>query len=215
MPKRLVCFDMDGVIFRERNFWLELHKAYGTFDEGKRLTELYLHSDYSRLVEEVVFKLWRGMPEDKYLNLVESYEYLQGVGDVFSFLKDNDCLTAIISASSVDVARRVQRDFGVDFIFANSLIFKNGKVSGDFDWPVGAGNDAKARIVHDLSETLNISLKDVVYVGDSKNDVEAFREVGMSIAFNCSYKPLRSIATYVVDSDNLSDILPVLKKHLD
>ena len=206
---------MDGVIFRERNFWMELHKAYGTLEQGKLLTEKYLHSDYARLVEEVVVKLWRGMPEDKYLKLVESYEYLQGVGDVFSFLKDKGCFTAIISASSIDVVRRVQRDFGIDFVFGNSLIFKNGKVSGEFDWPVGAGNDAKAKIVRDISEKLNIGLKDIIYVGDSRNDVDAFREVGTSIAFNCNFEPLKDLATYVVDSNNLSDVLPILKKHLD
>lgn len=29
MRKRLICLDMDGVIFRCANFWMELHKAFG------------------------------------------------------------------------------------------------------------------------------------------------------------------------------------------
>ncbi len=214
MNKKLVCFDMDGVIFRKRNFWLELHKIYGTFDEGVRLTEKYLYSDYDKLVEEVVVKLWCNMPENKYLELVESYEYLEGVQEIFSFLKENNCLSAIISASSIDVARRVQRDFGVDFLFANSLIFEDGKVSGKFDWPVGAGSGAKARIIRDLRKKLNINSADLIYVGDSKNDVEAFKEASISIAFNCSYNPLKELASHIVDSDNLNDILPILKKKL-
>ena len=177
------------------------------------MTEKYLHSDYAKLVEEVVLKLWHGKAKDEYDALVASYKYLEGVSDVFNFLKRNNCLIAIISASSVDVARRVQRDFGVDFVFGNSLIFKDGVVSGEFDWPVGAGNDAKAVIVRDLSKKVGVNLTDVIYVGDSKNDVEAFREVGTSIAFNCSYSPLKEVATHIVDSDNLNDILPILKNY--
>lgn len=54
MSFKLICFDMDGVIFEGVNFWLELHKKFGTFEEGKILTEKYLYSDYNKLVEEVV-----------------------------------------------------------------------------------------------------------------------------------------------------------------
>lgn len=207
---RLICFDMDGVIFRERNFWMSLHKAYGTLEQGKVLTEKYLYSDYATLVREVVLNLWKGKSESVYLNEVNKYEYLPGVRKTFDFIKKKGFLVAIISASSVDVARRVQIDFGVDFIFGNKLVFKDGVATGEFDWPVGSGNDAKARIVKNLCSSLNIDLKNVIYVGDGKNDVEAFREVGTSIAFNCDYVPLREIATHIVDSDDLSNILSFL-----
>ncbi|MBI4450914.1 hypothetical protein HY642_02985 [Candidatus Woesearchaeota archaeon] len=40
MPK-LVVFDMDGVLFQHHNFWIELHKALGTWEEGKLLTQKY------------------------------------------------------------------------------------------------------------------------------------------------------------------------------
>ncbi len=208
--KKLICFDMDGVIFKARNFWMELHKAYGTFEEGKILTEKYLHSDYDTLVREVVQRLWRGMSEDLYLKEVSSYEYLPGVKETFDHIKNKGYLTAIISASSVDVANRVQQDFGVDFVFGNKLVFKDGRVTGEFEWPVGAGNEAKAKIVRELCSEQSIDLKDVVYVGDSKNDVEAFREVGVSVAFNCDYAPLKEIATHVVDSQDLSDVIQYL-----
>ena len=208
--KKLICFDMDGVIFRARNFWMELHKAYGTFEEGKILTEKYLHSDYDTLVKEVVQKLWKGMPEDIYLKEVNSYEYLPGVKETFDYIKSKGYLTAIISASSVDVANRVKNDFRVDFVFGNKLVFKDGVVSGEFEWPVGAGNEAKAKIVRDLCSSQSIGLEDVVFVGDSKNDVEAFKEVGVSIAFNCDYSPLKEIATHVVDSENLGDVIKYL-----
>jgi len=42
---KMIIFDLDGVIFKPVNFWMELHKELGTFEEGKKLTEKYLHSD--------------------------------------------------------------------------------------------------------------------------------------------------------------------------
>ncbi len=29
---KLICFDLDGVIFKDINFWMELHKKFGTLE---------------------------------------------------------------------------------------------------------------------------------------------------------------------------------------
>lgn len=34
MKYKLICFDMDGVIFKDVNFWMELHKAFDTLEKG-------------------------------------------------------------------------------------------------------------------------------------------------------------------------------------
>ncbi|MBU0472467.1 MAG: hypothetical protein KKF65_07600 [Nanoarchaeota archaeon] len=60
MTFKLICFDMDGVIFEFTNFWMELHKVFDTYEEGKKLSDLYLDSDYEKLVSEVVGELWKG-----------------------------------------------------------------------------------------------------------------------------------------------------------
>lgn len=211
MKFKLICFDMDGVIFKDINFWLELHKKFGTFEEGKKLTEKYLHSDYTKLVEEVVNRLWKGKDAKNYFELVNSLEYITGVPEVFKFVKEKGFISAIISASSIDVARRVQKDFGVDHIFANELVVKNGRISGDFIWPIGAGKEKKALIIRDLCRDLNVKPSEVIYIGDSDTDIGAFKEVGIAIAFNCKSNNLKKVATYIVDSDNLEDVLKYLK----
>ena len=194
MKFKLICFDIDGVIFKDVNFWMELHKSFNTLEEGKILTEKYLHSDYPRLIEEVVVKLWKGRDAKPYFDLVNSLEYLPGVKQMFDYVKSKGFISALISASSLEVARRVQKDFGVDHIFANELIIKNNKVSGEFLWPLGAGKEKKAYIIMNLCNDLNISPKETIYIGDSDKDIEAFKEVGLSIAFNSSCKELKDIA---------------------
>ena len=207
MTDKLVCFDMDGVIFKDINFWMELHKKFGTLEQGIELTKKYLHTNYDRLVEEVVVKLWKGKDAKPYYDLVNSIEYIPGVRDTFYHLKTRGYMTAIISASSIDVARRVQRDYGVDHIFANELVIRDGKVAGEFIWPIGAGKEKKAQIIQDLCSNLGISTKEVIYVGNSDTDIEAFKEVGISIAFNSSSEELKKVSKYTVDTHNLADVI--------
>lgn len=210
MTFKLICFDMDGVIFKDVNFWMKLHEAFGTLERGKELTKQYLHTDYDRLVEEVVVKLWKGKDARPYYDLVDSIEYLPGVKEIFEHIKTRGYMTAIISASSIDIARRVQKDYGVDHIFANELVIRDGKISGEFVWPIGAGKEKKAQIIRDLCRDVGISLHEVIYVGDSDTDLEAMKLAGRSIAFNSASEELKKAATYVVDTHHLADIIPYI-----
>ena len=210
MPYRLVCLDMDGVIFKGTNFWMRLHEAFNTLDEGKELTDKYLQSDYDRLVQEVVGRLWKGKDARPYHDLIGSLEYLRGVRETFDHLHKRGYMTAIISASSMDAARRVQRDYGVDHIFANELAIRDGKITGDFIWPIGAGKEKKAEIIDELSHQTGIPLEEIIYVGDSETDVEAFRTVGRAIAFNPTSKGLMQEADITIKSDSLAEIIPYI-----
>jgi phosphoserine phosphatase len=148
-----------------------------------------------------------GKDAQPYYDLVNSIEYLPGVKEIFNHIKQKGYMTAIISASSIDVARRVQKDYGVDHIFANELVIRDGKVAGEFIWPIGAGNEKKAQIIRDLCSDLGISEKEVIYIGDSDTDIEAFKEVGLSIAFNSASDELKKAATHTIDTHNLADVI--------
>lgn len=201
---------MDGVIFLDVNFWLRLHKKFGTFKEGKELTEKYLYTDYDRLVREVVGRLWKDKDAEPYYALIKSLKYLPGVGKTFKFVKKLGLLTAIISASSIEAARRVQHDYGVDYLFANELVIKDNKVSGEFLWPIAHAREKKAEIIRHLCNSLDILPEEVIYIGDSRDDVEAFKEVGLSIAFNSKSLELKEAASHIIDNNNLTKIIPLI-----
>ena len=61
-----------------------------------------------------------------------------------------------------------------------------------------------------MCKDLGISTDEVIYIGDSDADIEAFKEVGMSIAFNSSSDALKEVATHVVEGDDLSEIMPLI-----
>ena len=201
---------MDGVFFEQTNFWIEVHRAFGTIVRGEQLTEKYLNTDYNKLVEEVVNKLWKGKGATPYFNLINSTQYLLGIKELFAHIKSKGYITAIISASSIDLARRIQHDFGMDHLFANELIIRDNKVTGEFIWPVGVGGHKKAEILKNLCEDLNISTKEVIFIGDTKTDIEAAQIAGMSIAFNSKSIELKIVTTHIVDSKDLKDLIPFL-----
>ncbi len=208
--KKLICFDMDGVIFEQFNFWIELHRTLGTYDEGIKLTKKYLHNNYEKLVEEVVNKLWKGRSAEKYYELVDSVKYNPGVKELFDYIKKNDYYTAIISAASLDLALRVKKDFGIDYVFANELVIKNNKITGEFKAVIGAGKEKKAEIVKGLKEKLGVSKEETIFIGDDIVDVHAFKEAGLSIAFNAEKEEVKKAADIIINSNNLAEIINYL-----
>ena len=215
---KLICIDMDGVLVPSHNFWLELHKAFGTLEEGATLAKAYLTTDYQRLVQEVVGRLWQGRDATPYYTLVHKIPHLQGIQEFFTALNTfsdehgNSIPRAIVSGGCYDVAVRIKNEYGISFLFANQLVIKNGLVSDQFHWPVGFGGYTKVQIIQQLCDDLEILPQNVLMIGDSEGDLEAFKIAGTSIAFNSQSKLLKENATHVVDSDNLLDMLPVLER---
>ncbi|HII72163.1 TPA: HAD-IB family phosphatase [Candidatus Woesearchaeota archaeon] len=207
MKYKLVCFDVDGTLFRDVNFWMLLHERFGTLEEGKVLTKKYLKTDYDRLVEEVVGRLWKGRDAAPYHDLVNAISYNDGIKDLFSHIRSKDLITMAITGGSIDMARRAAKDFGIDHIFGNELVIQDNKVTGDFIWPVGAGLEKKAEIIEHMCEDLGIQLSEVIFIGDAETDIEAFKIVGRSIAFNSDCQALKEVAHHVVESSDLRDVI--------
>ena len=209
-PKyKLICLDADGVIFQGKEFWMDVHKAFGTYEQGKALTEKYLHNNYQKLVEEVVHKLWKGRDAKSFLELINHREYMKGIKELFELIKNKGWISAIISGGELALSKRVQKDFGIDYVFANELVIKDGKVHG-YNAMAGAGKERKADIIKDLCRKLSIGLKEVIYIGDTHYDIEAFKIVGKAIAFNTKCEELKELADIVVDSNYLRDVVPYL-----
>ncbi len=206
MRYKLICFDMDGVLFEHRNVWLELHKRLGTFEEGKALTDKYLKNDYSKLVDEVVGRLWKGKPAQPYLDIINEMKYLTGVPETIKELKAKSYKIAIISSGSMHAAMRAKKELGFDYISANELVIKDGVIVGEFRWPVAY--DRKAVVLKQLAEDHNLHLSETIVVGDSPNDIKMMRLAGLGIAFCPESEELKKVANIVIDTPDLREILP-------
>mgnify|MGYP003968827951 CR=1 FL=1 len=199
---------MDGVIFEHSNFWMELHKKYNTHEQGVELTKKYLKTDYAKLVEEVVGKLWKDKPEAPFLELVNSIQYIDGAKELFKFLKQNNYKTAIISTGEKKLAQRAQKDLDIDYIYTNQLLFKDGKTTGEFDWPLAA--DRKAVVLKKLCFEHNLDLKDCIVVVHDHADIGMAKIAGLTIGLCPDDPELEKYCNEIINKKDLREIISLL-----
>ncbi len=178
---RLIAFDLEGTLVKSVSSWVELHKRFGTWEKGKEYAELFFSGkiDYVKWAE-LDASLWRGRTREEIMEWVNSVEYMEGAKELIEFLRENDFKIAILSSGLMCLAGRIAKELGVDYVFANELIFENGVVTGKVNPLVDF--KSKGIILRELRDELKPEL--TVAVGDGYNDLSMFKEADVSIAIN-------------------------------
>ena len=203
--RRLFAFDMDSTLI-EGEVIDELAKLAGVGDQVMKVTE-------SAMRGEIEFQesfrrrvaLLRGLPETKVCELLHTIPLVQGAEQLIATLKMLGYKTAILSGGFNFFARHLQTRLGIDYVFANDLDIADGVVSGMVRSPIVDGA-RKAELLREIVQQENISLDQVVAVGDGANDLPMLGIAGMGIAFRA--KPLvRQTASHAVSFLGLDSLL--------
>ncbi len=179
---RLIAFDLEGTLVKSISSWVELHKKFGTWEKGREYAERFFSGEIGYVEwAELDASLWRGHTRDEIMEWANSVEYMDGAEELIAFLRDNDFKIAILSSGLMCLARRVGAELGVDYVYANELIFDEeglvtGKVNPEVDFK------SKGAILRDLKRELAPEL--TIAVGDGFNDISMFREADVAIAIN-------------------------------
>jgi len=179
---RLIAFDLEGTLVKSVSSWVELHKKFGTWEKGKEYAELFFSGKigYAEWAE-LDASLWKGHTREEIVEWVNSVEYMDGAGELIEFLRENGFKIAILSSGLRCLADRIAGELGVDYVFANELIFdENGAITGKVN-PV-VDFKSKGTILRELKEGLKPEL--TIAVGDGHNDLSMFREADVAIAIN-------------------------------
>ncbi len=113
--------------------------------------------------------------------------------------------TAILSGGFTFFGEHLQARLGIDYVFANELEMENGAVTGKVVGRIVDGKK-KAELLEAIALKENISLDQVVAVGDGANDLPMLNLAGMGIAFHA--KPLvRDSANHAVSHLGLDSLL--------
>jgi phosphoserine phosphatase len=203
--RRLFAFDMDSTLI-EGEVIDELAKLAGVGDEVVKVTE-------SAMRGEIEFQesfrrrvaLLRGLPETKVRELLHTIPLVQGAEQLIATLKMLGYKTAILSGGFHFFARHLQTRLGIDYVYANDLDIADGVVTGMVRTPIVDG-PRKAELLREIAQQENISLDQVVAVGDGANDLPMLGIAGMGIAFRA--KPLvRQTASHAVSFLGLDSLL--------
>lgn len=203
--RRLFAFDMDSTLIQGEVID-ELAKLAGVADEVVKITE-------SAMRGEIEFQesfrrrvgLLRGLPEERVKELLGKIPLVEGAEQLIGTLKRLGYKTAILSGGFTFFARHLQERLGIDYVHANDLDIVDGKVSGEVRTEIVDGKK-KAEFLRQIAKQENISLEQVVAVGDGANDLPMLGIAGMGIAFRA--KPLvRQTAGHAVSFLGLDSLL--------
>jgi phosphoserine phosphatase len=203
--RRLFAFDMDSTLI-QGEIIDELAKMAGVEDQVVRITE-------SAMRGEIEFKqsftrrvaLLKGLPEHRVHGLLNTIPLVDGAEQLISTLKLLGYKTAILSGGFTFFARHLQSRLGIDYVFANELDIANSAVTGEVKSEIVDGAK-KAQLLQQIAQQENISLEQVVAVGDGANDLPMLGIAGMGIAFRA--KPLvRQSADHAVSVLGLDSLL--------
>jgi phosphoserine phosphatase len=203
--RRLFAFDMDSTLI-EGEVIDELAKLAGVAGEVVKVTEAAMRGEiefqesFRRRVA-----LLRGLKETRVRELLDTIPLVEGAEQLIGTLKMLGYKTAILSGGFNFFAQHLQTRLGIDYVFANDLDIVDGVVSGEVRTPIVDGA-RKAELLREIARLENISLDQVVAVGDGANDLPMLGIAGMGIAFRA--KPLvRQTASHAVSFLGLDSLL--------
>ena len=206
--KRLVVMDMDSTLIQVEVID-ELAKSAGHGEEVSGITskamngELSFNESLNKRVE-----LLRGLDENVLDEIYHNIPFTPGAKKLVKILKKLGYKTAVISGGFTFFTDRLKNELGLDYAFANELEIKDGKLTGKVLGKIING-EYKAEILEDIADKENISLDQVVAIGDGANDLLMLDKAGLGIAFN-AHKAVREQADYNISQKNLDSIIYLL-----
>jgi len=206
--RRIFAFDMDSTLIQGEVID-ELAKMAGVGDQVVRITESAMRGEigfdesFTRRVA-----LLKGLPADRAFGLVDTIPLADGAERLIRTLRLLGYKTAILSGGFTFFARSLQQRLGIDYVYANELEISDGIVTGRVIPPIING-DRKAALLAEIAVAENVSLEQVVAVGDGANDIPMLNLAGMGIAYRA--KPLvRQKADHSISCLGLDGLLYLL-----
>ena len=181
--KRLIVFDMDSTLIQTEVID-ELADLVGVGEEVRKITERAMNGeiDFDESLRLRVSKL-KGLEVFRMQEVLEKLPLTQGVEEFIKTIKSLGYKIALVSGGFTFFADALKIKLGLDFSFANELDIQNGKLTGLVKGTIVNANQ-KAILVKLIAQQENISLEQVVAIGDGANDLPMLATAGLGIAFH-------------------------------
>ena len=201
--RRLVAFDMDSTLIQVEVID-ELAKRAGAGDEVSAITAGAMRGEYD--FKESLrrrLSLLKGLDARVLEEVADTLPITEGAERLMANLKRLGFKTAIISGGFTYFGERLKKLLGVDYVYANKLEIKDGRLTGKVVGPIVDGA-RKADLLRKLAEREGIDLNQVIAVGDGANDLPMLGIAGLGIAFHAKPKvkagARQSISTLGLDA---------------
>jgi phosphoserine phosphatase len=209
--RRLVCFDMDSTLIQTEVID-ELAELAGVGQEVRTITESAMNGeiDFSESFKKRM-ALLEGLSEEVLHNVAVNLPITKGAHRLMKALKYYGYKTAILSGGFSYFGDYLQKELGIDYVYANQLEIKNGKLTGKYLGEIVDGKK-KAEYLKAIADREGIHINQTIAVGDGANDLPMLNLAGLGIAFHAKPK-VKENASTSISSLGLDGILYLLGYH--
>jgi phosphoserine phosphatase len=229
---KLIFFDMEGTIFKSLvvnkhgygntspGLWhlIAEHLGDKALEEENETKQKWNSGGYSGYVEwmedTIMIHKKYGLKKEFFDNVMNLFEYHEGVREVFNELKRKGYKTVLVSGGFKAQADKAQTDLKIDHAFTACEYFwdNDGNLA---HWNLLPCDYAgKLDFMELLMKEYGLTSQECAFVGDGKNDVFLAKEVGLSIAFNGA-EELQEVCTHSINQPEGKEDFREILKYLD
>ena len=204
----LIIFDVEGVLYDEEYLPIlaeKLNKEAEIWEitkqgiQGKINWEEGLRTRVNAL---------KGLDEKICQEVSDSLPIMTGAKEACRVLKAAGWKIMAVSGGFTLMMGRLKEELGLDYVYSNELIFKDGKLDGvKISVDSNKAKSAKIKI-----EEWGEKKEDIVCVVDGANDIKLFDICGLGIAYRAQ-DLVKDLATTTLEEKDLSKILDIINKH--
>ena len=204
----MIIFDVEGVLYDEEYLPIlaeKLNKESEIWEitkqgiQGKINWEEGLQTRVNAL---------KGLDEKICQEVSDSLPIMTGAKEACRVLKAAGWKIMAVSGGFTLMMDRLKEELGLDYVYCNELIFKDGKLDGvEISVDSNKAKSAKIKI-----EEWGEKKEDIVCVVDGANDIKLFDICGLGIAYRAQ-DLVKDLATTTLEEKDLSKILDIINKH--
>lgn len=209
--RRLVCFDMDSTLIQTEVID-ELADLAGVGAQVRAITESAMNGeiDFNESFKKRM-ALLEGLSEEVLHNVAVNLPITKGAHRLMKALKYYGYKTAILSGGFTYFGNYLQKELGIDYVHANQLEIKDGKLTGNYIGEIVDGQK-KAEFLQAIADKEGIHINQTIAVGDGANDLPMLNLAGLGIAFHAKPTVKENAATSI-SSLGLDGVLYLLGYH--
>jgi phosphoserine phosphatase len=204
----LAIFDVEGVLL-DAEFLPILAEKINKQDEIWEITRKGIEGiiNWEEGLKKRI-ELLRGINYETCAEVANSLRIMTGAREACRALKSAGWRLMAVSGGFTIMTDRLREELGLDYVFSNELIFKNGKLDGVI---INVDSDKAKSAIIKIKEWKE-KKEDIAVVVDGANDVKLFDICGLGVAFRAQ-DIVKDLATVTLEEKDLSKLIDIINAH--